>query len=233
MNDGFILLDTEHRPLLYNQRYREMYPHIVDLLDARIPLEELVAACVERTGEYPDKDDREKFVKERISAWKNGISIIEAGRNERWIETRDHQTDDGHLVGIRIDVTERRISEEALEQSEQRYRSLFEAAPISLWEEDWSEVKTFIDGLRDDGVADVIATFRDNPELLARASAKIKVIDVNEATLKIYHADSKKQLIDEHHRRLRSSPWPNLLEELHYLSNGQRRVMSEFEDFLL
>ena len=233
MNDGFILLDTEHRPVLYNQRYREMYPHVVDLLDANTPLDELVAACVERTGRYPDLDDRENFVRERISAWKNGISMIEAGAGERWIETRDHQTDDGHLVGIRIDVTERRRSEEALEQSEQRYRSLFEAAPISLWEEDWSDVKKLVDDIRRDGVTDLNAAFRADPELLVQAGASIKVLDVNEATLKIYRADDKKQLIDEHHRRLRTTPWPSLLEELHHLINGQRRVISESEDIRL
>jgi diguanylate cyclase (GGDEF)-like protein/PAS domain S-box-containing protein len=233
MNDGFILLDTEHRPLLYNQRYREMYPHVVDLLDANTPLDELVAASVEKSGRYPDSDERENFVRERISAWKNGISMIEPGVGERWIETRDHQTDDGHLVGIRIDVTERRRSEEALEQSEQRYRSLFEAAPISLWEEDWSDVKKLVDNIRRGGVTDLNAAFRTDPELLVQAGASIRLLNVNEATLKIYHADDKKQLIDEHHRRLRTTPWPSLLEELHCLINGQRRVISESEDIRL
>jgi diguanylate cyclase (GGDEF)-like protein/PAS domain S-box-containing protein len=233
MNDGFILLDNEDRPVLYNQRYREMYPHMTDLLDAGMPLDELVTACVERTGLYPDRDDREAFVKERISAWRNGTSVVEAGYGGRWIETRDQQTEDGHLVGIRIDVTNRRRAEEALEQSEQRYRSLFEAAPISLWEEDWSDVKKLIDELRSGGVTDPGAAFRDQPELLKRAGAAIKVLDVNEATLKIYHADDKQQLIDEHHRRLQSSPWPTLMEELQYLTIGQRRVTTESEDLRL
>ena len=233
MNDGFILIDNEDRPLLHNQRYREMYPHIIDLIDARMPLDELVAACVQRSGLYTDPEDREKFVTERISAWRNGVSMIEPGHGGRWIETRDQQTEDGHLVGIRIDVTERRQAEEALEQSEQRYRSLFEAAPISLWEEDWSGVKKLIDELRDDGVTDFGAAFRDRPQLLKRAGASIRILDVNDATLHIYRADSKEQLIDEHHRRLRTAPWPSLLEELQFLTSGQRRITTESEDLRL
>lgn len=233
MNDGFIVLDSDDRPLLYNQRYRDMYPHMVDLLDAGMPLNELVAACVERAGHYPKSDERENFVRERIAAWKNGITMVEAGQDGRWIETRDHKTENGQLVGIRIDVTERREAEAALEQSEQRYRSLFQAAPISLWEEDWSQVKTLVDELRDEGVTDLGAAFRDRPELLARAAAGIRILDVNDATLKIYHVDDKQQLIDEHHKRLLTPPWPTLLEELQYLTSGQRKVTTESEDVRL
>jgi diguanylate cyclase (GGDEF)-like protein len=130
-------------------------------------------------------------------------------------------------------MTEQREAQAALEQSEQRYRSLFEAAPISLWEEDWSEVRNLVDALRDDGVTDVSAAMRERPELLERASAGIKVLDVNDATLKIYQADSKQALIDEYHRRLRTSPWPNLVEGLQCLLNGARRVTTESEDLRL
>jgi len=233
MNDGFILIGADDRPLLYNQRYREMYPHATDLLDAGMPLSELVAACTERSGRFPNRDERERFVRERLAAWRNGIPTIEAGQDGRWIETRDQKSEDGHLVGIRIDVTERRKAEEALEQSEQRYRSLFDAAPISLWEEDWSEVKKIVDELRREGVTNLGAAFRDDPELLSRAGAGIRIIDVNDATLKIYQAEDKKQLIDEHHRRLKNAPWMAFSEEMELLTSGQRRITTESEDVRL
>lgn len=230
MNDGFVLLDGDDRPVLYNQRYREMYPHIVDLLDAGLPLEDLVAKCADRTGLYSDPRERERFVQDRIAAWKNGTPTVEACPDGRWIETRDQRTEDGYLVGIRIDVTERRQAEEALAKSEQRYRSLFEAAPISLWEEDWSDVKKLIDELRADGVVDLGSILRERPELLLKAARRIRILDVNEASLQIYGAADKRQLIDEQHRRLHEAPWPTLLEELQSLSAGQRSVTTESDD---
>ena len=49
-------------------------------------------------------------------------------------------------------VFPKRVAE--LERSEARYREIFESAPISLWEEDWSAVKEYID--RGDLVPDSI-----------------------------------------------------------------------------
>ena len=134
------------------------------------------------------------------------------------------------IVTVSLDISRRKDAEQALRQGEQRYRSLFEAAPISLWEEDWSEVKKLVDELRADGASDIAAAFRDRPELLMEAGRRIKILDVNDATLKIYHADDKQKLIDEQHRRLRETPWPSLLEEIQYLSSGQNGVTTETDD---
>ena len=38
--------------------------------------------------------------------------------------------------------------------NEARYREIFEHVPVSIWIEDWSRVKTMIDGLARRGVKD-------------------------------------------------------------------------------
>ena len=43
---------------------------------------------------------------------------------------------------------------EELKRSELRYRALFENSPISLWEEDFSRLKSHFDQLKEDGVDD-------------------------------------------------------------------------------
>lgn len=46
-------------------------------------------------------------------------------------------------------MEERRLIEAPLREREARYRSLFEGSPISLWEEDFSRLKTHVDSLKD------------------------------------------------------------------------------------
>jgi len=75
--------------------------------------------------------------------------------------------------------------------SPDRYRILFEDSPISLWEEDFSEVKSYLDNLREKGVTDFRAHFHEYPESVVNCAALVKVVDVNKATLKLYGADSR------------------------------------------
>jgi len=82
-----------------------------------------------------------------------------------------------------------------LEEYSNRYRALFEYSPTSLWEEDFSEVKLYIDGLRDKGIQDFRVYFNDHSEELKHCTDMIKILDVNESTLKLYEADTK-EVID-------------------------------------
>ena len=64
--------------------------------------------------------------------------------------------------------TKRKQAEEALRASEKRYRTLFEDSPISLWEEDFSEVKSYFDRLQASGIEDLGQYFQHHPGLEMR-----------------------------------------------------------------
>ena len=93
------------------------------------------------------------------------------------------------------DVTEQVQAEEALRGSEAKYRTLFEDSPISLWEEDFSAVKSFIDNLRDKGINDFRTYFEEHPEDLAHCAAMVKIVDINKATIDMYQVETKKEFL--------------------------------------
>ena len=81
-----------------------------------------------------------------------------------------------------------------LSRSEARYRSFFDNSPISLWEEDFSEVKGYLDRLAKSGVKDFKRYFENHPGEVTACAGKVKILDVNKATLKLFHAGTKKEL---------------------------------------
>jgi len=89
------------------------------------------------------------------------------------------------------EIATRMGAEDALRDSEKRYRILFEHSPISLWEEDFSALKAYLDDLRNSGVEDFEEYFASHPDALRECAAKVEILDVNESTLNLYGAKSK------------------------------------------
>ena len=50
-------------------------------------------------------------------------------------------------------------------QEARKFEHYYNAAPIALWEEDWSGLKIRIDQLRNAGVTDFRAYLKDNPSV--------------------------------------------------------------------
>jgi len=90
-------------------------------------------------------------------------------------------------------IVRKQITEE-FKNSEKRYHSLFSDSLISLWELDLREVKNHLDNLRASGISDLKTYFTENPNELRTLVAKIVVLDINKATLNLYHITSKKLL---------------------------------------
>ena len=108
-----------------------------------------------------------------------------------------------------------------LEEYSNRYRALFEYSPTSLWEEDFSEVKIYIDGLRDKGIQDFREYFNDHPEELKDCTDMIKILDVNESTLKLYEADSKEAMTQNLDKILTNKSHDILKEQVLTIAEGK------------
>ena len=99
------------------------------------------------------------------------------------------------IFGIIQDITERKRAEAEVRESERRYRYVFQSTGVSIWEEDFSRIKDAIDDLKDRGVRDFREYFAVHPEFVARAIAMVRIVDVNDATLKLCSAESKDELL--------------------------------------
>jgi PAS domain S-box-containing protein len=110
---------------------------------------------------------------------------------------------------------------QALQESEERYRRLFEDSPISLWEEDLSEVKVYLDALKRKGVKDFGKYFDTHPEEVAKWSSLERILDVNKSSLELYGAKSKEELIESVDKILGPESHPALKEELVAIAEGR------------
>ncbi len=92
-------------------------------------------------------------------------------------------------------IAEQKKSASLLRESEGKFRSLFENSPTSLWEEDFSAVKLFLDEIRKQGVSDLSEFFKSNTEAATRCAHMVKVVDVNQKTVNLFSARTKADLL--------------------------------------
>ena len=107
--------------------------------------------------------------------------------------------------------------------SEDLYRGLFEASPVSLWEEDASDVKKYLDDLKQSGAGD-IRTFLDyHPEEVAKCAGMVRVLAVNTATADLYEAEDAAAMLANLDKVLCEESYDVLKQILIAIAEGQTR----------
>ncbi|MGL5877811.1 MAG: hybrid sensor histidine kinase/response regulator, partial [Xenococcaceae cyanobacterium] len=107
------------------------------------------------------------------------------------------------IVGSTTDVSDRyrasvehKQAEIEIAEREQRYRYIFEAVGVSVWEEDFSQLKAAIERLKAEGVTDFRAYCAEHPEFVREAIAMIRILDINQITLQMLEVEDKQQLLN-------------------------------------
>ncbi len=104
---------------------------------------------------------------------------------------------DGRPIGVietSQDLTEQREAEQAREDSEKRYQSMFHASGFAAWEIDWSEVRRRLVASLPEG-ADVAAFLAGHPEIALYVTERAVIRDCNDAAVALFEAAGPEALI--------------------------------------
>ncbi len=150
-------------------------------------------------------------------------------RHIRWTNTPLHDGEGrvSSVVCLGEDVTESWEAETRLQASEARFRSIFDESPVAIWEEDFSAVRARFEELRAAGVGDFRAHLEAHPEEVQRLSGLVKIVEFNNASVRLLGAGSREEILRELPRYFHAGSLAVFREEMIVLAEGGTRFESE------
>jgi len=198
MNPNLIFVkDSQDRYLLANRAMADAYQTTPEQMIGKTDAD--LGSLAEEFAKYHQDDMQvlqtgtEKFIPEERWTLASGEVRYFQTTKRPFVDDRGENT---RIVAVSVDITGRERAEVALKDSQQRFQSLFEDSPIPIWEQDFSAVREALEKLRGAGVSDFYAYFRDHPETVRDLLSKVRVLDLNQAVLKLHNAQSKEQLLN-------------------------------------
>lgn len=117
-------------------------------------------------------------------------------------------------VGSGRDITERKIAEQKLVNSEKRYKSIFNMMPTSVWELDLSGVKKVLDSIAAKNSETLQHYLEQNVEIVRRLVSHITILDINPAGVELFEARSKRHLMEEYGALLLNESYTSFVQSL-------------------
>jgi len=132
-----------------------------------------------------------------------------------------------HVVVSVEDISAVVAGQRKLAESEAYATALFQRAPVALWVEDCSGLKRLMDGLRAEGVTDFSQYVGSHPGFMQRCINAVRVLDVNEQTLRLFEAPSKTALFGGFAEIFSADDDSALLDEFNSLWDGKLQFSRE------
>jgi len=161
---------------------------------------------------------------ELVHTKRDGSTIVVASR---WSLQKDCRGRPLATLETNNDITQHKRADAELRASERKYRNIFQTVGVSIWEEDFSAVKAAIDALRAQGVSDFRRYLAEHPDFTREAIALVRVLDVNDATIELFGARTKEELLVSLHRLFLPETEAVLARELIALAEGQNSLVAE------
>ena len=118
-------------------------------------------------------------------------------------------------------------------RGEPRYRTLFESAPVGIWDEDFSAVKDLLADFLPSGAENVRQQLESNPELVAEAIRRVRVRHVNKVAREFYGAPSEEDLIRALPKLFDSAAAKVFIDEIVAFAGGASTFTAEVGAFTL
>ena len=111
IDEGFVIYDSEDRLVMCNSKYARMYKESADLFKVGTPFEEIIRERVKR-GQYPEALGREEeFIADRMAKHReSNVNLERELPDGRWIRIAERKTENGSIVGFRVDITELKMA---------------------------------------------------------------------------------------------------------------------------
>lgn len=137
------------------------------------------------------------------------------------------------IHGLENNLQELEEAQETIRTSETRYRSIFDTASVSIWEEDVTELFQLFQELKQQGVTNLRKFLDENPDFLFKAMSAVKVLDANNETIRMYGAKSKQELLGPLEFIYLPDMIEDFKEELVAIFNGATEYETEISNLTL
>jgi len=125
---------------------------------------------------------------------------------------------------IQTEIMDQEKADETLSESEALHHTLFEESHTPMSEEDFSDVKKFLDQLKAKCVTDFDSYLKNHEEIVAECAALVKILDVNAAMLELNSAKYKSDLIGKLTKVFTQESYDSFSKQLLAIWNGKRFI---------
>ena len=118
------------------------------------------------------------------------------------------------ILSVTRDISEIKKAQLAIQESEERYRTIFDTVPVSLWEQDFLTVFDMLETVRVGGVTDLAGYLDAHPGFVEKAVRTVIVRDMNDESLEIFKAKNKAELFSSIDVMFREESYTSFRAEL-------------------